>query len=234
MVSVKEGINLPRYPSLPGRLRAKRAVIERHEPQWQAEGLRKQSLRVPETERKQAKVLGHRGGRGARAHRRARRVGGAAMTVLCLVEHDAAGVADAVAARAVVRPRRLADAAGEPDGVAAVLFGPAGQVPGDALAAHGATSAHVVEPGDLPGYAPRAWARALAGLAAQTGADAVLAAATDRGNEVMAHLAALIGLPMAANCLAVDAAEAAPTSSSGSAGRACCSRTPPWTPRPRC
>ena len=28
-VTVKEGINLPRYPSLPGRLRAKRAVIER-------------------------------------------------------------------------------------------------------------------------------------------------------------------------------------------------------------
>ena len=28
VVSVKEGINLPRYPSLPGRLRAKRATIE--------------------------------------------------------------------------------------------------------------------------------------------------------------------------------------------------------------
>src|SRR5215468_1579836 len=29
VITVKEGINLPRYPSLPGRLRAKRAVIER-------------------------------------------------------------------------------------------------------------------------------------------------------------------------------------------------------------
>src|ERR1700729_1467255 len=29
VVTVKEGINLPRYPSLPGRLRAKRAVIKR-------------------------------------------------------------------------------------------------------------------------------------------------------------------------------------------------------------
>src|SRR6516165_2988837 len=28
VITVKEGINLPRYPSLPGRLRAKRAVIE--------------------------------------------------------------------------------------------------------------------------------------------------------------------------------------------------------------
>jgi electron transfer flavoprotein beta subunit len=58
VVTVKEGINLPRYPSLPGRLRAKRAVIERHEPVWHADGLRKQALRVPATERKQAEVLG--------------------------------------------------------------------------------------------------------------------------------------------------------------------------------
>jgi len=58
VITVKEGINLPRYPSLPGRLRAKRAVIESHQPQWGPEGLRKEILRVPETERKQATVLG--------------------------------------------------------------------------------------------------------------------------------------------------------------------------------
>jgi len=58
VICVKEGINLPRYPSLPGRLRAKRAEIERHEPQWQDEGLRKRLLRVPAAERKQATVLG--------------------------------------------------------------------------------------------------------------------------------------------------------------------------------
>ena len=58
VVCVKEGINLPRYPSLPGRLRAKRAVIERDEPQWRDDGLRKRSLRVPATQRKQATVLG--------------------------------------------------------------------------------------------------------------------------------------------------------------------------------
>jgi electron transfer flavoprotein beta subunit len=58
VITVKEGINLPRYPSLPGRLRAKRAAIEQHEPQWHEEGLRKQALRVPEAERKQAIVLG--------------------------------------------------------------------------------------------------------------------------------------------------------------------------------
>ncbi|MGP7999295.1 MAG: electron transfer flavoprotein subunit beta/FixA family protein [Streptosporangiaceae bacterium] len=58
VISVKEGINLPRYPSLPGRLRAKRAVIEEYQPAWQPEGLRKQRLRVPETRHQQAAVLG--------------------------------------------------------------------------------------------------------------------------------------------------------------------------------
>jgi electron transfer flavoprotein beta subunit len=59
VVSVKEGINLPRYPSLPGRLRAKRAAIERFTPDWRAEGLRKQRLRVPAGEQQHARVLGN-------------------------------------------------------------------------------------------------------------------------------------------------------------------------------
>jgi electron transfer flavoprotein alpha subunit len=85
-----------------------------------------------------------------------------------------------------------------------VLFGPEDQVPRETLAAHGAASAHVIGPGQLDGYAPRAWARALAGLAAETGAAAVAAAATDRGNEVMAYLGALTGLPVAANCVEAE------------------------------
>jgi electron transfer flavoprotein alpha subunit len=122
------------------------------------------------------------------------------MTVLCLVEHDASGVADA-SVRALSFARELA---GGDDGASAVLFGPADQIPHEELASYGATGAHVIEPGDLPGYAPQAWARALAGLATQTGATAVLAAATDRGNEVLAHLGAITGQPMAANCVSAE------------------------------
>jgi len=58
VVTVKEGINLPRYPSLPGRLRAKRAAVERTPVTWAAEGLHKTGLRVPETVRHEATVLG--------------------------------------------------------------------------------------------------------------------------------------------------------------------------------
>ena len=58
VVSVKEGINLPRYPSLPGRLRAKRAAIETIEPGQATDGLRKERLRVPEGSQQLAQILG--------------------------------------------------------------------------------------------------------------------------------------------------------------------------------
>jgi electron transfer flavoprotein beta subunit len=62
LVTVKEGINLPRYPSLPGRLRAKRAVIKRVPVEATetapAGDVRMTRLRVPDAPRKQATVLG--------------------------------------------------------------------------------------------------------------------------------------------------------------------------------
>jgi electron transfer flavoprotein alpha subunit len=117
------------------------------------------------------------------------------MTVLCLVELDGTGAADA-SLRALTFARDVAGPGGQ---LAAVVFGE--QPAGEALAAYGVTDAYVTAPGQLAGYAPLAWARVLAGLVSQTGADAVLAAGTDRGSEVMAHLGALTGLPMAANCV---------------------------------
>ncbi|MGD0985335.1 MAG: electron transfer flavoprotein subunit beta/FixA family protein [Acidimicrobiales bacterium] len=58
VVSVKEGINLPRYPSLPGRMRAKKAVIEQTTPEWQKDPVHKQALRDPIVERQRAEILG--------------------------------------------------------------------------------------------------------------------------------------------------------------------------------
>jgi electron transfer flavoprotein alpha subunit len=136
------------------------------------------------------------------------------MNVLCLVELDEAGVTDA-SLRALTFARSLA--AGEPGGggavLAAVAFGPAGRVPAGLLGAYGVTEAYVVEPAALDGYAPQAWARTLEGLLGVTLATAVVAAGTDRGSEVLAHLGAMTGQPMAANCIA-----AAPAASPGGAG----------------
>jgi electron transfer flavoprotein beta subunit len=47
VLTVKEGINLPRYPSLPGRLKAKKKEIERVKPQWHDGGLEKIRLKLP-------------------------------------------------------------------------------------------------------------------------------------------------------------------------------------------
>lgn len=58
VVSVKEGLNLPRYPSIPGRLRAKRREIERVEPAWSSTGPVKLGLRLPEEQGAQVEILG--------------------------------------------------------------------------------------------------------------------------------------------------------------------------------
>jgi electron transfer flavoprotein beta subunit len=63
VVSVKEGINLPRYPSIPGRLRAKKKEVARSLPAWQSGGLEKIVLRLPKEEVTAAEIIG----RGAEA-----------------------------------------------------------------------------------------------------------------------------------------------------------------------
>ena len=58
VVAVKEGINLPRYPSVPGRLRARKALLEVVMPEERAAGPTKVHLIVPEREETIAEVLG--------------------------------------------------------------------------------------------------------------------------------------------------------------------------------
>ena len=146
------------------------------------------------------------------------------MSVLCLLETDAGGGAADASLRALAVAADLARSAG--DDLAAAWFGPAGAVPAGDLAAAGVSRGWAIGPAGLTGYAPLAWARALAGLtAAENGsggpgsggpgsggpncggpgpgepATAVVAAASDHGSEVLAHLAAIAGLPLAANCV---------------------------------
>jgi electron transfer flavoprotein beta subunit len=64
VVTVREGINLPRYPSLPGRLRAKKAEIQTLAPTASPSRLIKRRLLLPEEARKQVEILG-RGPDGA-------------------------------------------------------------------------------------------------------------------------------------------------------------------------
>jgi len=146
------------------------------------------------------------------------------VTVWWLVELDGDAVADA-SLRALTLASGLVADAGGGTRVAAVVFG----VPPVAdLAAYGVGDVYAVS--GVDGYAPQAWARVLAELlgpaasntaasntaashAAPDGAadgrdrsrHAVVAAGTEHGNEVLAHLGAITGLPMAANCVSVSA-----------------------------
>jgi electron transfer flavoprotein beta subunit len=58
VVTVKEGLNLPRYASLPGRLRAKKTPIERIEPAPCASGLETVRLAVPPERPSHVEILG--------------------------------------------------------------------------------------------------------------------------------------------------------------------------------
>jgi electron transfer flavoprotein beta subunit len=58
VVSVKEGINLPRYPSVPGRLRAKRKPLDASSPERPAPELEMVRLVLPPDSGKQVQVLG--------------------------------------------------------------------------------------------------------------------------------------------------------------------------------
>jgi electron transfer flavoprotein beta subunit len=58
VLTVLEGLNLPRYPSVPGRLRAKQKPLASVEPAASEQRLAKLRLLVPEGQGRQAEVLG--------------------------------------------------------------------------------------------------------------------------------------------------------------------------------
>jgi len=59
VVTVKEGLNLPRYPSVPAKLRANRKPVDARPLERPAPRLEKLRLVVPEGAGKQAEILGH-------------------------------------------------------------------------------------------------------------------------------------------------------------------------------
>jgi electron transfer flavoprotein beta subunit len=58
VLTTLEGLNLPRYPSVPGRLRAKSKPVAVTEPQRRDAKLEKLRLVVPEGQGAQAELLG--------------------------------------------------------------------------------------------------------------------------------------------------------------------------------
>ena len=195
VLGVKEGLNLPRYPSVPGRLRARKKEIRTIDADATAGRPDEGAAATARGDREPGR--GHRPGRGGGAGgrravpeargrwaddgprpRRARR--------------RAAGSA---VARGAGRRRRRS---GEPVERAGRSGRWSTELAGG-LAGRGIGTVHVVDDARLAEFAPAAWAASLAQLAAERSAAIVIAAGSDRGNEVMAHVGARPDLPMAAN-----------------------------------
>lgn len=75
------------------------------------------------------------------------------------------------------------------------------------LGEFGVDTVHVLTHEGLRDYSPEAWGAALAQLVESIEPEAVVAIGSDRGNEVMAHVGAISGLPMVANSREVTPGE---------------------------
>ncbi len=121
---------------------------------------------------------------------------------LYLVEHDR-GRIEETALGGLTGARLLAEAM---DGrLRAAVIGAGAEEAADEIHGYGAEETYLVTHPALTDYGPDAWADSLVQLAEAAGAEAVLAAGTDRGNEVMAQVGARLDLAMAANCLEIEA-----------------------------
>lgn len=119
--------------------------------------------------------------------------------VLTIIEHDRGALASG-SLEALTAARGLAESLALPL-VAAVCDGT------DALTAacagYGASEVIDINHPMLGDYGPEAWGNALAQLVATRTPTALVACGTDRGNELMAHVAAILDAPMVANVLTI-------------------------------
>jgi len=122
--------------------------------------------------------------------------------VLAFIEH-LAGAPTMLSLEVLTMASRLARQMSRP--LEAVAIGPHGVAAKGILSSYGVTALHVADDPRLAAYVPSAWAHAIAGLVDRVNPEVVIGTASDRGGEVMAHLAARTALPLAANCTEIAA-----------------------------
>jgi electron transfer flavoprotein alpha subunit len=124
--------------------------------------------------------------------------------ILAFVETDATGATE-VSLETVTFARTLARRVGGP--VHAVVVGPRPEGLLDQLAGHGVDEVHHATGDAFSAYGGALWATAVQAAAAAVDPDAVVAPGSPRGLEVMAHLAARLDVPMAANVVGLGAVD---------------------------
>lgn len=120
--------------------------------------------------------------------------------VLTFIEHESDKL-NTNSLEALTLGRKLAQLSGA--ALHAVVIN-GGDVPTARLGEFGVSTIHSIQDARIGVYAPEAWAAGVAHIVRNESPQIVLAAGSERGNEVMAHLAALLDQPFAANCTAVQ------------------------------
>jgi electron transfer flavoprotein alpha subunit len=124
--------------------------------------------------------------------------------ILGLIEHDR-GILNKLSLEMLTLARKLARELGLP--LEGILVGEEARPLIEMLPAYGVSKVHLVQHDRLDDYAPEAWARSVIYLIEVERPEVVLAAGSDRGQEVMAHVAARTDLPLAANCVEIQPGE---------------------------
>jgi electron transfer flavoprotein alpha subunit len=118
--------------------------------------------------------------------------------ILGFIEHDG-GVLSSMSLQMLNCARKAAQETGT--SLHAVVIGSDAGEFRESLRRHGVSHIYHVRHPALEDYAPIAWARSITQLMKAHTPSAVMAAASDRGNEILAWVGAIAGLPMAANCV---------------------------------
>lgn len=116
--------------------------------------------------------------------------------ILIYVDHDR-GEIDPLAAQVATMARSI------DDDVQAVIVGANAEKCADDLAKYGVRTVHHGNDDRIGDYIPMASARAVLAVMEKATPRAVLAASTPRGNEVLAHVAAIQDLPLASECSSI-------------------------------
>ncbi len=125
--------------------------------------------------------------------------------VLVVVEHDRGELPEA-SLEALTFARSIADQLGDA-AVEALLIGASAEALAPQGGLFGASACLLCDDELLAEYCPDAGASVVVQAVAALSPAAVVACGTDRGNEVLAHVAAELDLPFVANCLAVKVAD---------------------------
>ena len=123
------------------------------------------------------------------------------MTLLVLCDHDRGVVSDS-AYEALTFAKPISE--NENISLQAVLIGEGAEEAAKSIISFGVEVVNVATHECLTDYGPEIWSETLTQIANENSAKIIVSSGTDRGNEVLAHVAARLEMPFLANCRRIE------------------------------